>query len=311
MTTTSTDAAPKGASGLGQAAWLGRLAEIGRSHGFFERLGPEHLALFVQEGDTLVVSFDRAARVYGEEKDGLPLGFEAVRKREWSLLSILSLGDTWFRSADLVAFFDELADSGFFDSFEQVIFLGFGPACGHAACAYSAAAPGAVILASSPAATLDPERAGFERRFRRDRIRDFSRYGDAPRLVSAARSAVVLYDPTQTAAAAHAGQFHGPSVTLVPLRFTGPSPHRLIAVGSLLVPLLRALVNGRLDRARVAALMRPVRRADPDYLWRLAQVAQSQGQFDRARRVADYAADVTGEARFADLARRLSPEGDS
>lgn len=305
MTATTTATPPTGASGLSHTDWLDRLGAIGRDHGFLERLGTEHLALFVQEGDTLVVSFDRAARVFAEHPDGLPLGFEAVQRREWSLLSILSLSDAWFRAADLMAFFDSLSDAGFFDSFDRVIFVGFGPSCGHAACVYSSAAPGALVLASSPAATLDPEIAGFERRFRRDRARDFSRYGDAPRLVAAARQAVILFDPTDPASAAHAGQFRGDSVTRAPLRFTGPAPHGLIARGDLLMPMLRMLVNGRLTRARVAALIRPVRRADATYLWRLARIAQSQGQFDRARRIADYALDVTGEERFETLATAL------
>ncbi len=303
VATQSTDTV--GASGLDRSAWLGRLSDIGRDHGFFERIAGDHLALFVQEGDTLVVSFDRAARVFAEEADGLPPGFEAVQKREWSLLSILSTGDTWFRSPDLMAFFDGLAAAGFFDSFAQVIFLGFGPAAGHAACAYASAAPGALVLATSPAATLDAELAGFDRRFRRYRAQEFDRYGDAPALVASARQAVILYDPTDGVSAAHAAQFRAPSVARVPLRFTGPAPHHLIAAGNLLIPFLRALVNGRLSRARVAELLRPVRRADPTYLWRLAQVVQAQGQFDRARRIADYAADVTGEDRFTALAASL------
>lgn len=295
-----------GASGLDRAGWLARLSDIGRNHGFFERVGSEHLALFVQEGETLVVSFDRAARVFSEAADGLPPGFEAVQKREWSLLSILSTGDGWFRSPELMAFFDGLSNAGFFDSFAQVIFVGFGAACGHAACAYASAAPGARVLAAAPAATLDPELAGFDRRFRQDRARDFSRYGDAAVLVESAREAVILYDPTDGVSAAHAAQFRAPSVTRVPLRFAGPAPQRLIAAGDLLLPMLRALSEGRLSRARVAALIRPVRRADPAYLWRLAQIAQAQGQFDRARRIADYAADITDEDRFIALAASLA-----
>ena len=307
MTLDTLDPTTPGAAGQTQSEWVSRLAEIGRGHGFFERLGTHQLALFVQERDTLVVSFDRAARVFSEEADGLPTGFEAVQRKEWSLLSIQSVGDPWFRAPDLADFFDRLAADGFFDSFQKVIFLGLGPANGHAACAYSAAAPGASVLASAPAATLDPERAGFDQRFRKDRRADFGRYGDAPRLVAAARDVVILYDPVDPASAAHAAQFRADCVKLAPLRFVGPAPHRLIKAGGLLVPALRMLANGRLPRRRVAGMFRRVRRADGDYLWRLAGIAQQQGQFDRARRIADYATDVTGEARFAQLAETLAP----
>lgn len=309
MTAHTADAAKmqrRGASGLDEAAWVARLDEIGRGHGFCTRIGTDHLALFVQEGDTLVVSFDSAARVFTEEQDGLPPGFEAVRRHEWSLLSILSLGDPWFRSADLAGLFDRLGDEGFFDSFETVVFLGFGAANGHAACVFSAAAPGSSVLASAPVATLDPARAGFDRRFPAGRRLPFVRYGDAPAQLASARAAVILHDPTDPVTGAHAAQFRGPGVTLAPLRFAGPAPHRLIAAGGLLVPILRALAQGRLTRAGLARMIRPVRRADAAYLWRLARIAQAQGKPARARLVAEYAADVTGEARFVELAARLS-----
>lgn len=294
-----------------QAAWYNRLTDIGRDHGFFARLGKDHLTLFVQEGETLLVSFDRAARVCHAEADGLPLGFEAVQRREWSLLSIMSLDDHWYRSTDLIAFFDTLQGRGFFDSFAQVIFLGFGPAAGHAACAYSAAAPGALVLASAPAATLNPERAGFDRRFLADRKADFSRYGDGPELIASASRVVIAYDPCDAVSTAHAAQFRGPQVTLAPLRFTGGAPDRLLRQRGLLMLLLRALSHQRLTRAKLAALVRPVRRADPSYLWDLLQRALRQGQFARAWRIADYAADVTGEARFAMRAAGLASQNGS
>lgn len=281
-----------------QAAWRDRLAGIGRDHGFFARVGWDHLCLFVQEGDTLLVDFDRAARVCNREQDGLPVGFEAVQRKEWSLLSILSLDDHWYRSAELIAFFDGLAASGFFDSFAQVIFLGFGPAAGHAACAYSAAAPGAAVLASAPAARLTPHVIGCDPLMQGARKRDFARYCDAPALIATAREVVIAHDPTDTLSAAHAAQFHGQNVTLAPLRFTGTAPERLIRQGGLLMQFLRSLNHQRLSAARCAALIRPVRRADPDYLWDLLQRAAAQGRPLRARRIADYAADVTGDARF-------------
>jgi len=309
MSTISNAPSAAAKAGLEQASWLDRLRGIGRDHGFFQRMGHDHLTLFVQEGDTLLVSFDRAARVFAQEPDGLPPGFEAVQRKEWSLLSILALDDSWFRSPDLMDFFDSLAAAGFFDSFTQVIFLGFGPGAGHAACAYSAAASGASVLATAPAATLDPERAGFDRRFLRDRRRDVSRYGDAPNLLVSAREAVILYDPTDPISAAHAAQFRANPVTLAPLRFTGTAPETLIRSGGLLLPFLRMLSHGRLTRQRVAAFIRPVRRADPTYLWSLAQIAQAKGHMNRARVIADYAADLTGEARFADLAHSLSQAG--
>lgn len=290
-----------------QSAWRDRLASIGRDHGFFAPIGRDQLCLFVQEGDTIVVSFDSVARIMSEEPGGLPLGFELVQRKEWSLLSIMSLDDDWFRTTELMAFFDRLAHSGFFDSFAHVIFLGFGPAAGHAACVYSSAAPNARVLVSTPAATLRPELAGFDRRFLAERRHDFSRYGDAPGLAAGALRTVILYDPTEALATAHAAQFRGPRVTLAPLRFTGVAPERLIRHSGLLTPMLRALCRDRLTSALIAGFIRPVRRADHGYLHGLIARARRQGQTGRAWRIAEYAADVTGQADFAALAADLAP----
>lgn len=309
--TDQTPIAPRAPTPQNQSAWRDRIASIGRDHGFFAPIGQDQLCLFVQEGDTLVVSFDSAARIMAEEPNGLPLGFEAVQRKEWSLLSIMSLDDHWFRATELMAFFDHLAHSRFFDSFAHVIFLGFGPAAGHAACAYSSAATNARVLATTPAATLRPELAGFDRRFLAGRRYDFSRYGDAPGLAASALRAVILYDPTEALATAHAAQFRGPQVTLAPLRFTGTTPERMIRHSGILTPMLRALCRDRLTSALVAGFIRPVRRADAAYLQGLIARARRQGQTGRAWRIADYAADVTGQADFAALAAELAPSAKS
>lgn len=149
------------------ADWLARMDQIGNMHGFFDRVGAHHRALYVQEGDTLLVTFDEVGRIIRNGRDALPVGFDAVSKREWSYLGLMAEGDTWFRDEALYRFFDRLIDDGFFDSFDQVIFLGAGPMCGYAAAAYSVAAPGAKVLALSPAATLDRDAAPYELRFRK------------------------------------------------------------------------------------------------------------------------------------------------
>jgi hypothetical protein len=298
----------KGASGQTKSEWLDHLGRIGADHGFFDCIAPRHMALFVQEGNTLVVSFDTAARVFGDSATGLPRGFEAVQRRQWSLLSIMASGDTWFRDPDLFAFFDQLAKDGFFDSFRQIVFVGFGAMCGHAACAFSAAAPGANVLAVSPAATLLPERAGFDQRFRGARIKDFTTsYGYAPDLIGAARDVMVLYDPFDAPSAAHAAQFRGRRVSRAPLRWMGSGIEGLIDDHNLLMPLMRALVGHRLDRNRVVMILRDARRSHAPYLWQLVERAQAAGQIDRARRIARHGAGATDDPRFTDLLRRHAP----
>ena len=45
-------------SGLTPQDWHERLDRIGDAHGYYERLGPEHAALFVDAGPKLLVTFE-------------------------------------------------------------------------------------------------------------------------------------------------------------------------------------------------------------------------------------------------------------
>jgi hypothetical protein len=81
--------------------------------------------------------------------DGLPAGFEMVRRRSWSLLSIMAQGDTWFLDDALTRFFRTLHPRPF-SRFSRVIFYGVGPDCGFAACAYARFAPGARFWRRAP-----------------------------------------------------------------------------------------------------------------------------------------------------------------
>lgn len=287
-----------------RADWQARMVEIGRMHGFFERLGRDHYALYVQEGDTLLVTFDEVARVIDKGDDALPVGFEAVKKREWSMLSILAENRSWFRDPGLYRFFDKLVDEGFFDSFDHVIFLGAGPMCGYAAAAFSVTAPGARVLALSPAATLDREAAPFELRFRAAWRKNFTdRYGYAPDMTEGAAKVHVIYDPLEVLDAAHAALFRGK--TTQKLRFRGGGADLL----SLLEPhrnldrVLKATANNRMTPLRFAQIIRRLRQNNRRYLQSLLARAEERGGLKFAAIVARHGLDTTGSPHFA---RRLA-----
>jgi len=287
-----------------RADWQARIGEIGKMHGFFERLGREHFALYVQEGNTLLVSFDEVDRVIAKGADALPVGFEAVKKREWSMLSILADGRTWFRDQSLYRFFDKLTDEGFFDSFDQVIFLGAGPMCGHAAAAFSVAAPGAKVLVLSPAATLDREAAPFELRFRAAWRKDFnSRYGYAPDMIDSAAQTFVVYDPLEVLDAAHAALFRAKSCRRLRFRGGGAAILSLLEPHSNLDRILKATANNRMTDLRFSQITRRLRQSNRGYLERLLARAEDRGGPRLAAIVARRALTATGAAHFA---RRLS-----
>ena len=127
---------PPNLTGLPRGEWLSALRKIGEERGFSEPLGKKHAAIFVEEGDTLLVSFETMGGVETLSETRTPLGFDMVAREGWSHLALLSHGDTWFRDRRVWGFFDQLLDDGFFDDFDNVIFYGAG-SCGYAAAAYS------------------------------------------------------------------------------------------------------------------------------------------------------------------------------
>lgn len=283
-----------------RADWLARMDQIGNMHGFFDRVGAQHRALYVQEGDTLLVTFDEVGRVMRQGRDALPISFDAVSKREWSYLSLMAEGDTWFRDDALYRFFDRLIDEGFFDSFDKVIFLGAGPMCGHAACAFSVAASGSTVVALSPAATLNREDAPYELRFRKAWRKDFtSRYGFAPALLDAADAAFIVYDPLEVLDAAHAAQFRGDNVTRLRFRGAGRDLLSLLDTQSTLDRFMKATGNGRMSPLRFAQIIRQLRRSNPDYLKRLLIRAEKRGGTSLPYIVAQRGLAATGDALFA------------
>lgn len=286
-------------------AFEARLDDIGRMHGFHERLGRSHRALHVHEGEeVLLVTFDRVERCLKPGSGGLPLGFNSVETREYSLLSILSEGQGWFRDAALYAFFDRLIDDDFFEGFDKVIFLGAGPQCAYAAASYSVSAPGAQVIAISPVATLEREAVPFELRFRRVWRKNFSdRFGFAPAMIEGSAHTAVIYDPMETLDAAHAALFRGPNVSRLPLRGAGSDILGMLRSGEGYEKLLSAAEAGHLDAASFAPIARQMRRTSPAYLRRLYEICLQSDRPKLAEIVARAGLETSDRRHFE---RRLS-----
>ncbi len=259
---------PPDLSRLARGEWLGALRKIGQQNGFAEPLGKSHAGIFVEQGDTLLVTFESMPGIEALSETRTPLGFDMVAAHGWSSLSILSHGDTWFRDPRVYGFFDQLLDDGFFDDFEKVIFFGAGP-CGYAAAAYSVAAPGARVLVLQPQATLDPRVTEWDDRFYEQRRRDFtSRYGFAPDMLDAAQHAYVLYDPRETLDAMHSALFERRNVTRLRMPFMGGALQSDLLTLDLMPSLLKAVSEDRLGTYEFAQMMR-ARRDHPPYLRKL------------------------------------------
>lgn len=282
--------------------WLGALRRIGEEYGFAEAMGKSHAAIFVEEGDTLLVSFETMSGIEALSETRTPIGFDMVGSNGWSSLSLLSHGDTWFRDPKVYAFFDQLLDDGFFDEFETVIFYGAGP-CGYAAGAYSVTSPGARVLMLQPQATLDPRVAEWDDRFAEERRRDFtSRYGFAPEMLDAAERAYVIYDPRERLDAMHSALFARPNVTRYRAPFMGGALQADFRALDLLPGLLTAVAENRLDTGLFATMLR-ARRDHPPYLRRLLARVDTPNHRDLTRMLCQ---NVVGRMQAPRFRRRLA-----
>lgn len=223
--------------------------------GWLQELGQRHVAMFKPRGDTLLVEFEALAPALRRApSEAWSAGLAS--ERGWSMLTLLSRGRTWYRDDAVFDFFDALTDDGFFDEFDSVVFAGAGVK-GYAAAAFSVAAPGATVFLCAPYATLNPDDAPWEQRFRSDRALAFGpRYGYAPDMIDAAARVYVVSDPTESADAMHASLFRGPHVTHLRAPHGGPRLGARLEAMGILDRLVAEADAGGLTPLRFARLWR-------------------------------------------------------
>lgn len=296
------DSLDRSLTGLESEAWKTGLAAMADAEGMFEDLGPKHFATFVERDNTLLVTFETTQGIRNLSPKAQPLGFDMVRAQDWSHLCLISDGDTWFRDPVLYAFFDRLIDDGFFETYHRIVFYGAGP-CGYAAAAFSVAAPGAIVLAVQPQATLDPRVTEWDPRFSDMRRVSFTdRYGYAPDMLDAASQAFVFYDPRESLDAMHAALFRRPNVARLRMPHMGDALQTQLIEMGLLYQILLLAGTGRLTPQSFARLYR-ARRDHSIYLRNLMARLDAE---DRPYLNALLCRSVTARINAPRLHRRLN-----
>lgn len=235
--------------------WLAHMVNVGNAHGLFDLISAQHMALYVEEGDTLLLSFDRCDRLWDNGDVGNPLGFECVQTLNYSLLSLLCVGETWFHDPQVEAFLQRLAHEGFFSSFRQVLIVAASPDCSHAAARAARFVPGARVLLSRPVAANASSGTPFPA---------------GPDALHGADEIAILFDPTQEELAAQVGHFKTPRTSKIALPYAGDSLDHAIASSEGVVPLTRHLAAGTLNQRSAQKTLRSVLRRDLGYLSRLS-----------------------------------------
>ena len=242
---------------LGRSEWMEQLETIADEFGHAEPVGPDHTAVLIDAGRTLLVTFETAPSVRKHNDDNAPLGWGFVRSHGWSSLTLLAeAGTDWFRHPAVFGYFDRMIDDGFFDDFDQILFYGSG-AAGYAAAAYSVAAPDARVLAVQPQATLDPALARWDQRHMEARRLDFaSRFGYAPMMVETAETVSIVHDPSIIEDAMHASLFQGENTTHLSCPCLGPNADRALNAMDVLPEIIELAMENELTQASFATLWR-------------------------------------------------------
>ena len=246
-------------------AWHDTLAELGDERGFYRPLGPMHKALYLKGDSTLVVSFDNLDDARQDVGDRMPWGSQFISSRGWSSLGIGAHGWTWYRDDAVLDFFDELREAKFFDQFDNVVFYGTSMA-GYAATVFSAAAPGAKVLAMNPQATLERRiTKGWETRYHKSWSQDFSgRYSYGPEQSKAAEVVYLFYDPYVAEDAMHAALYQGDNVIKIKCRHFGHGLTSAFNQMGILKDTVKACVDDTPTAREIYALMR-ARKDTPRY----------------------------------------------
>ena len=291
---------PDAAGADSAEAWAERIEEIGEELGYYQRLGPEHAAFFVDDGPVLLVGFETAESIRNATPARMPAGYALARRRGWSYLCVIAEAQSWWRDPAVWAFFDRQVDDAFFEDFDRVVFFGADMG-GYAAAAFSVAAPGAVVLTIRPQATLEPARAEWDGRFTPFRRLDFtSRYGYAPDMIEGAERVFVVYDPDRSQDAMHAALFDRPHVTRLRCRHMGGRLEAELAKMGVLEALLADAGAGTLSASAFHRLHR-ARRDHLPYLLRLLSRLTTRNRHGLATRLARWALDRQDHPRLRAL----------
>lgn len=271
---------------LDDDAWYARLEELSDELGYFQPLNDDHVAVLLDAGPNLLVTFENAAQIRKDSPNAEPHGFRFVKNEGWTHLAIISREESWFRDVSIYRYFDRLIDDGFFEDFDNVLFYGVNGG-GYAATAYCAASPGCNVLAIRPQATLDPRITGWDTRYTAQRRLNFSdRFGYGPDMIDAANHAYIAFDPLQRWDACHAGMFTKSNMT--PLRCFGASARVEMLLGRL--DILDGLIRDAMDKTLDAAKFAKAYRARRENILYLVNLFKRMIQTDHPKLAANVCA---------------------
>ena len=68
-------------AGLPPKQWRKRMAALAEQHGMFQSLGDQHFATFIDQDNTLLVTFETVQGIQNLSDQAQPLGFDLVKNQ--------------------------------------------------------------------------------------------------------------------------------------------------------------------------------------------------------------------------------------
>lgn len=210
---------------------------------------------YTRGGASLAITFSpmKPLAVTGERD---VWGRSFLLKRNFSVLGIVPLENDWYRGEALHAYFKSAAFRTLLAAHDRHIFYGSSMG-GYGACAFAAAAPGAIIVAHNPQTTLDTRIVPWESRFPQGRRQNWDgAFRDGKHGVDRASRALVTFDPHERLDAKHADRL-GNAATFLRIPFVGHAVPEHLQRMALLGPVFDEFVAGSWN---ASAWRRSVRR---------------------------------------------------
>ncbi|MEL7259143.1 MAG: glycosyltransferase family 2 protein, partial [Pseudomonadota bacterium] len=265
--------------------WFDELRPGGDAEGFLERR-LRHSLLFVQRPvKRLLVTFDNLSNVSDRSLGREPWAFKFAKDINISHLGVMAHVADWYRDADLIERFQKLADEGFFEGYDRVIFAGVSMG-GFAAIAFGSLVPGAHIISVNPQSTLDTDIVPWETRYEGGRRQDWTLpLSDASKLTAKLGRVNIFYDPYHELDKQHVSRFEGDNIQVFNCRHSNHKTAVFLRKINALKPVMNAVIFGELDEVEFYRLYRGRR----DLRWYKGAVAayfQDQGRDEIADRFA-------------------------
>lgn len=236
--------------------WFPELMPGGRGEGFLEKTHAHSLMFVARSAPYLLVTLDNLSNVRDRSPLRLPWAYKFARDHKASHLGVFAHRPDWYREEGLIARMQRLADDGFFEGYDRVVFAGSSMGA-YGALAFSSLVPGAHVLAFNPQSTLNPALVPWEERYAKGQAQDWKLpLGDAGDLLARAGQVSVFYDPYFAPDQRHFDRLNGPNVVGFKCWFSNHKSAVFLRKIGALKPVMEAGLFGDLNATEFYRLYR-------------------------------------------------------